>query len=112
MLRWIRRFTAFTAVLVAVFAIGIAFLLLVGAQNPYIVVTGPQPAAIITILASTLIILGIVTKHLEVAWIGDAFLVLFGVIFILGIGIAFLIVAGVEAILLGILQSTARRSKG
>jgi hypothetical protein len=111
MLRSIRFLTKFAAIVVAVIAVGIAFFLLLAGQSPDIVVSGPQPAAIITILSSGLIILGVITSHRVIAWTGVAILFLSGAILIAGIGSLLILLAVVQALLLALLQSAGRRAQ-
>jgi hypothetical protein len=115
MLRWIRSVTAITALLLAVIAVGYAYFLLIGRPIPNLnfpILPEPQPAAIVPIITSVLIMVGVGTNRLAIAWIGDTLLFVFSLLFVFGIGSGYLIVAVIQGILITILQATTASAKG
>lgn len=110
MLRWIRSATAITALLLAIIAVAYSFFILIGRPIPYLNVPNvpePQPAAIVPIITSVLIMVGVGTNRLAIAWISDLFLFIFSLFFVFGMGSGYLIVAVIQGILLTVLQATA-----
>lgn len=115
MLGWLRYFTAVTAFLLAVIAIAYAYFLLIGKpihNLNFPILPEPQPAAIVPIITSVLIMVGVGTNRLAIAWIGDFLLFVFSLLFVFGIGSGYLIVAVIQGFLLKVLQATSTSAKG
>ncbi len=71
----------------------------------------PHPAAVVPLLASALLLVGLLKQRLLVAWIGLAVLFAFGALFLFGIGGGLLLVAGLLLIVLTII-TLIRRNAG
>jgi hypothetical protein len=115
MLRWIRSVTAITAFLLAVIAIAYAYFLLIGKTIPNLnfpILPEPQPAAIVPIITSVLIMVGVGTNRLAIAWISVFILFVFSLLTVFGIGSGYLIVAVIQGMLLAVLQATTASVKG
>ena len=105
----------FLAALVALYAL---FLLIVG-ERWTVVQEGeatrsvqfvPDPDALVPLLAATLLLSGLVTRKLLIAWIGLVVLSTFGALFLFGVGGILLPVAGLLLILLTIITIIPRNT--
>ncbi len=70
----------------------------------------PDRDAMIPLLAAILIMAGCSTGKLQIAWLGLATLVIFGALFLFGIGGALLLPAGLLLVLVTVIQIIVRES--
>jgi len=70
---------------------------------------GPYPAAAVPLLAATVLLAGLLTRQMPLAWIGMMGLLVFSVLFLFSSGAMLLPVVGLLLILLSIITLPARK---